>query len=1280
MEEVTDGEIEASKSRSFRGTARVNISRLSFDNNTRKRAISEKNINRLLGIFKNEGCLRLDSENHVPVRIEEDILAQALAESRLIDQDLKLLPDDGEPHFLSLPQHYQLECLHGQHRVLAGKEYYAGEEEELWWTVKIFLKGSLSNKACISIQEQHPNSQPDSDGEIFQKIRFYHKHNNTQAENKWWARLTNAKQKDVKQLLKKEAFVPVLDELLEIPGLWSTVKLGTLHRFLTLKCDEEMLHSLRHILLVWDRILGRVPRSAIDQLTVAGLELRVPMVSEKDSREISAMMEMGHIFSSVSDPLVRRDLLRNLSTVPCLIPSMRVFLENLKYLEPCCNVLKGLINCNQDSTVRQCLFKSYVAPPCLLIERHGGKLQPATTANNKMAAYMQLWIYAMRNFPEMVAVAPKKELGQEKPVVLESSPELWIELSKLAISLGFRTSKALKMRKQNPDESIARAFLLRARPSTKYKFTGITIDAAIKRIAEILSMAERIKARASNVQLTVPQNGEPRDRRCGRPFENSQVFDQNFLFLPHMSNGDAARSGEDITSFFVKRDFLRSFLDTSIAVNFSQVNDDESNLSNLSTENTSASGPDSMEVDVETVTSHAENLEVESQVDILQNRVHGIETAARREVESLREQLAREQRQSADRAQAERECARRAENAEMAMATMQERVSELQSRLQQVDHDRMANDERQKGLTDSSLQAQQLRAQLETLTMQMREMKQSKQQMQLDFQRRLKEEQQKNLLHRNRQAGGEQQRADLMVQIQGLQLELENVKKSEELLSSQLHQARLENEQLQSAYTNQLQQSQAEYLEELNKHKADATTCMDNAVNQIRILESQIDQDRKKYQEEIDGQKAQFCSEMQQGKEVCRNLKLQIQALESQLRVLSQPESDSTSRGNTLISNLKAISSKPTVEPRCIHFEIFGAQPAVPGFSLPLDRQLINELWKEVRTAKWKILHPAGDIISNASELCQPPRNSSDSRFIIISEESAVSFGRKRRVIVKKPIQQGSDSKIRIRPKKVLRAAKKTGLRDFILNAEGTQAPPAPLPGWVLFWNPDWQQILDAAMQHNPDHVVATTSTGSQLTQLSFQTLLPDYGSPHGQGRSGWLDDEIVNAYMQLIVDDANKRGQKAYMLNSFFYNKLAESGSQSVEPWTKHISLDAHAIYIPVHQNNHWTMVAIMADERCIGYLDSLGGAGIEQEKRIREWLQHELGDSWVGDEWRTHKLSPRQENAKDCGVFAVTSAKMVCLAYSPLSYSSTDISTIRKKMAVELIKGEILREEEQL
>ncbi|KAH0542481.1 hypothetical protein FGG08_003152 [Glutinoglossum americanum] len=1330
MEETADGGIEASKNGSFRGTARVHISRLSFDNNTGKRAISKKNINRLHRIFQLEGCLRLDSENDVPVQIEEDILAQALAESRLIDQDLKLLPNDGKPHFLHLPQNYQLECLHGQHRILAGKKYleeeYVGEEEELWWTVKLYLKGSLSKDACIRIQEQHPNSQPVSDGEIFQKIRYYHKQDNVQAEGKWWARLSDTKQKDVKQLLKMEEFVLVLDELLEIPGLWSTVKLGTLHRFLTLKCDEEMLHFLRHILFVWDKILDRVPRSAIDQLTVANLELRTPMVSRKDSREIYAMMETVQLFPSVSDPAVRQTLLRNLSTISCLIPSMRVFLENLKYLEPCCNVLKGLMNFTQSSTIRQCLFKSYVAPPCLLVETCEGKLQSATATDNKLAAYLQLWIYAMRNFPEMVAVAPKKELGQEKPVVLEPNPKLWIEISKMAVSLGFRTPKALKWGKQNPDESVARAFLLRARPPTKYEFTSITIDMATKQIAKILSMAKQIKAKTRTLRLTLPHGGESRDRRCGRPFENSQIFDQEFLFLPYMSGEDAPNSGEDISSFFVKRNFLRSFFDTSIGVNLSQSNNGESNTA------TTALEPDDTDLmDVDTVTQHTGNLaatkEMESKIELLQKRVHEIQIEARREIESLLGQLARQQQQSAKQAQAEKECIRRAENAEMAM---HEKAGELESQLQQIGRDRLKNDE--------------LKLQLETISTQMRNMEQSKQQMQLRLeqaQNRPKGEQQKNNLYNNRETSNEQQKADLvgsMLRVQELELELEKKAEKEELLQSQLNKISFENNQLQSTNAEQqrkYEETQRRYLEKVKKYSEkinESIRLRDEATERSRTLELQSLQDRKEYQEKVNGQlhslmqqskeaieryqilesqslqdrkeyqekindlEAQLRSQIQRSNEACQNFKLQNQALELQAQrnhTPPNPDTESTFQEGAIISKLKAIANRPTTELRRVHFEVFEKQPTSTKVSIPLDEQLVNELSAEVLSANWSIFHPSGSVIPNARMLFKLAKDSAKPNFSIVSKDSVKTFREKQRmIIIKRPNRHdGSDSEVQIRSKKDTRHVKKRRrLGDLKLNEgdpksneEGAQDP---LPEWVLYWNPEWQKILDDAMKHSPDYVLATTSANSRLTQRSFQTLLPDYGSPNGQGRSGWLDDEIVNAYMQLLVDDASKRGQKAFALNSFFYKKLAESGPKSVERWTKRIKvgdkgiLDADAIYIPVNQNNHWTMFVILSKEKCIAYLDSLNGTGIEQVRKIKEWLEFDLGKLWVEKEWTTYSSSPQQKNAKDCGVFAVTSAKMISLQYDPLSYSFANINTIRKKMVVELIKGEILRDEEQL
>lgn len=57
-------------------------------------------------------------------------------------------------------------------------------------------------------------------------------------EHKWWARLTETKRKDLRQLLRDERYALAFDALLDWPGLWTTIKLGSLHRLLCLKCDE----------------------------------------------------------------------------------------------------------------------------------------------------------------------------------------------------------------------------------------------------------------------------------------------------------------------------------------------------------------------------------------------------------------------------------------------------------------------------------------------------------------------------------------------------------------------------------------------------------------------------------------------------------------------------------------------------------------------------------------------------------------------------------------------------------------------------------------------------------------------------------------------------------------------------------------------------------------------------------------------------------------------------------------------------------------------------------
>ena len=88
------------------------------------------------------------------------------------------------------------------------------------------------------IIESYANEQKPADGEIFRKIRLYHRANDQSAEDRWWACLDRSKLKDLRQLIKRPQLLAAFDELIDMPGLWARIQLGALHRLLALKCDE----------------------------------------------------------------------------------------------------------------------------------------------------------------------------------------------------------------------------------------------------------------------------------------------------------------------------------------------------------------------------------------------------------------------------------------------------------------------------------------------------------------------------------------------------------------------------------------------------------------------------------------------------------------------------------------------------------------------------------------------------------------------------------------------------------------------------------------------------------------------------------------------------------------------------------------------------------------------------------------------------------------------------------------------------------------------------------
>ena len=235
----------------------------------------------------------------------------------------------------------------------------------------------------------------------------------------------------------------------------------------------------------------------------------------------------------------------------------------------------------------------------------------------------------------------------------------------------------------------------------------------------------------------------------------------------------------------------------------------------------------------------------------------------------------------------------------------------------------------------------------------------------------------------------------------------------------------------------------------------------------------------------------------------------------------------------------------------------------------------------------------------------------------------------------------------------------------------------------------EWQQEVWTAMSKPWSHEVATVSNGTSLTRRDFGKVLPQAGTQDDQ--SGWLNDEIVSAYLQLAIDYGldvtnHRRGQTPifHAFNSFFYKKLSESGPEGVKRWASKAKiggkalLNVETLFIPVNTGLHWTLLVVSPTRRVIEYFDSLSRGNVRAQapliNNIKRWLQNELEDAYVASEWKVKVVAdgPQQNNSSDCGVFAVTTAKMIMCGWDPRgAYDASHIPTQRKRILAELIQG---------
>ncbi|KAJ5558825.1 Peptidase C48 SUMO/Sentrin/Ubl1 [Penicillium sp. DV-2018c] len=227
----------------------------------------------------------------------------------------------------------------------------------------------------------------------------------------------------------------------------------------------------------------------------------------------------------------------------------------------------------------------------------------------------------------------------------------------------------------------------------------------------------------------------------------------------------------------------------------------------------------------------------------------------------------------------------------------------------------------------------------------------------------------------------------------------------------------------------------------------------------------------------------------------------------------------------------------------------------------------------------------------------------------------------------------------------------------------------------VRLLSKDWIMKIQRALQAGQGNAVARSLAGDDLYQRDIVTCIRPMA---------WLNDEIINAYLSLVVHylrqlNGNLNDRPTFhAFNTFFYSTLRDKGYQGVRRWANRAKIGGEAllnvdtVFIPVHESSHWTLLVVRPTERTIEYFDSLGSRGARQVRNVKEWLRGELGGKYKDEEWTVlPSTSSQQDNGSDCGVFLLTNAKAIAVGVDPTSIGPVHITLLRQKIVAELMNG---------
>ncbi|KAL1020885.1 hypothetical protein UPYG_G00005960 [Umbra pygmaea] len=180
-----------------------------------------------------------------------------------------------------------------------------------------------------------------------------------------------------------------------------------------------------------------------------------------------------------------------------------------------------------------------------------------------------------------------------------------------------------------------------------------------------------------------------------------------------------------------------------------------------------------------------------------------------------------------------------------------------------------------------------------------------------------------------------------------------------------------------------------------------------------------------------------------------------------------------------------------------------------------------------------------------------------------------------------------------------------------------------------------------------------------------------------------WLNDEVINFYMNLLVERSKDPSlPTVYTFNTFFFPKLRSAGYSAVRRWTKKMDVfSVDIILVPVHLGVHWCLAVVDLRKKSVTYFDSMGGNNDEACRILLQYLQQESKDKkgkhldtsyWTLQSKKRNEI-PQQMNGSDCGMFTCKYAEYITKD-KPITFTQKHMPYFRRRMVWEILNRKLL------